>query len=185
MATPRRIFHIYERLYQSAAEVRDFQVAKAEKVSGTVNLLLSGDRAKLLERWGEEMSEIGGVLQGTHKDPYILEATQCFYWACLFTVTGGTSWDELAFEGLAQQAAGHASLQEAGMILDQATKLVAAGVDAAKPSKLFLLWWAMDNQYRHSSLFPDRWSVEQIMEADLQEMKTRSYLRPILTEVTD
>lgn len=185
MATPRRIFRIYQRLYQDAAEIRDFQVAKADKVSGTVNLLLSGDRGKLLQRWGEEIIEVGGVLHGTHKDPYILEATQCFYWASLYAVTGGVDWDDLDFDALPRQAASHASLGDVNLILDQAAKLVALGAERAPPGKLFLLWWAMDNQYRHSALFPDKWSVEQIMEADLQEMKTRSYLQPILRDVTD
>lgn len=183
MASPRRIFRIYQRLAETAETVRDFQVAKGEKVSGTVTLLLSGDRGKLLARWGEEMQEIGGVLQGTHKDPYILEATQCFYWASLYAVTGGVGWDDIGFQQLYGQAASNHALSDVGMVLEAAAKLVAAGPEVAKPQKLFLLWCAMDNHYRHCALFPEKWSIEQIMETDLHEMKTRSYLRPILEEV--
>jgi hypothetical protein len=183
MASPRRIFRIYQRLAQNAETIRDFQIAKGEQVSGTVNLLLSGNRGKLLERWGDEMQEIGGVLQGTHKDPYILEATQCFYWASLYAVTGGLAWEDLDFADLPRQAAASAALGEVGLVLDLAAKLVGLGPEQAKPQKLFLLWWAMDHHYRHSPRFPQKWSLEQIMETDLQEMKTRGYLAPILAEV--
>ena len=183
MASPRRIFRIYQRLAQDAETIRDFQIAKGEQVSGTVKLILSGDRGKLLARWGEEMQEIGGVLQGTHKDPYILEATQCFYWASLYAVTGGVTWEDLGFERLREQAATNHALADVGMVLEAAAKRVAAGPEVARPQKLFLLWWAMDSHYRHCRLFPQKWSIEQIMETDLQEMKTRSYLRPILDAV--
>jgi len=185
MASPRRIYHIYQQLAADAETIYEFQVARGERVSGTVKLLRSGDRDKLLARWGEEMQEIGGVLQGTHHDPYILEATQCFYWASLSAVTAGVSWEELGFEGLFAQAAASPALGDVGLVLEQAAKLVALGADHVKPQKLFLLWCAMDNHYRHSPLFPKKWSLEEIMETDLQEMKTRSYLKPILDAVSD
>ena len=110
MATPRRVFTIYQKLAEDAETVRDFQVAQGEKVSGTVNLLLSGNRDKLLQRWGEEMAELCGVLDGTHDDSYLMECTQCFYWGSLFAVTGGLSFDDLDLVNLMQQAAGHPQL---------------------------------------------------------------------------
>ncbi|HEX3134011.1 MAG TPA: hypothetical protein VHX44_10575 [Planctomycetota bacterium] len=99
MATPRRIFRIYEKLAQNAKEIREFVAAKGEK-SGTLDLLVSGDRAKLLTRWGEEMEELCGVLDGTHDDSYLMEATQTFYWVSLFAVSGGVTWDGLNFEAV-------------------------------------------------------------------------------------
>ena len=69
MASPRRIFTIYKLLFDNAEEIRDFQVAKGEKVSGTVNMLIKKDREKLLARFGDEMDELCGVLDGTTMTP--------------------------------------------------------------------------------------------------------------------
>ena len=79
VATPRRIFRIYHRLGRDAQTVREFQIAAGDKVSGTVEQLIAKDRTKLLARWSEEMAELCGVLDGTHHDPYLMEATQTFY----------------------------------------------------------------------------------------------------------
>ena len=183
MATPRQIFQIYEGLYRNAETVRDFQIAQGEKVSGTVNLMLKGDRAMLLSRWCDEMVELGEVLQGLHDDPYIVEATQCFYWASLYTVTGGVSWDEIGFDELRQQAAGSAALSEVGLVLDQVARIRELDPEQVKPSKLFLLWWAMDKDYRHNPRFPQKRTIEEIMKYDLYDMQKRAYLKPIIDEV--
>ena len=103
MASAERIFGIYEYLYAHAADVRDFQVAAGEKVSGTVNLMLGGNREKMLQRWGEEMGEMCGVIDGSHKDPYMMEATQCFYWGSLFYVMGGIGWADIDFNNIRLQ----------------------------------------------------------------------------------
>ena len=105
MATPRRVFRIYHQLAANAAEIRDFVIAKGEK-SGTLDLLVQGDRKKLLARWGEEMAELCGVLDGTHNDSYLMEATQTFYWGCLFAVSGGATWETIAFDAGRRQAHG-------------------------------------------------------------------------------
>lgn len=183
MASPEAIFTVYDLLAESAQTIRDFQVAKGEKVSGTVNLILKGDRAKLLARWLDEMEELVGVLNGVHDDPYIVESTQCFYWASVFTVTGGLSWADIEFEAMRQKAATEQTLQDPNMIISQAQRLAAMEPDQVKPAKLFLLWWAADNVYRHSDRFKDRWEVDQIMEYDLQDMKKREYLQPILKQL--
>ncbi|MHC5067360.1 MAG: hypothetical protein ACYTF0_02105 [Planctomycetota bacterium] len=183
MATPEQIFTIYQRLFQEAATIRDFQVAKGDKVSGTVNLLLKGDRAKLLDRWGDEMVELGGVLNGTHDDPYIMEATQCFYWASLYAVTGGATWADLEFDQLAAEAAGHSQLTEVNGVLELVARLRTMDPEQVPARKLFLLWRAMDNDYRHNPRFSETWPLDQVMEYDLQDMKKRDYLAPILREV--
>lgn len=183
MASPRRIFSIYQRLHADAQEIRDFQVAKGEKVSGTVTMLLKGDAAKLLTRFGEEMHEIAGVLDGTHDDPYILESTQTFYWASLFAAVKGVTWDDIDFEAQ-RDAAAKARIEDGNGLLDAVDRLVALGEDG-NPAKCFLLWWVADNMYRAQTPPEDQWSVETIMEADLSEMKTRSYLKPILDAVPE
>ena len=181
MASPQRVFTIYQRLAAEAETIRDFQVAKGEKVSGTVNLLIKGDRNKLLKRWGEEMAELCGVLDGTHDDSYLMECTQVFYWGSLYAVTGGITWDKLPLVDLMQQAALHPSLATPGEVLPQAKRLVELG-DTAKPEKCFLMWAACDAIYRRQTPPEDQWSMEQLMEADLQDMKTRTYLQPLIAE---
>lgn len=183
MATPRRIFRIYEKLAQNAVEIREFVAAKGEK-SGTLDLLVSGDRSKLLKRWGEEMEELCGVLDGTHDDSYLMEATQTYYWASLFAVSGGMTWDKLAFDDVRRQAA-TCKMELVAEIRSAVARLVGIGADAVKPEKLFLVWNAADWIYRRRTLQDKQWSLEQLMEADLQEMKKRWYLEKIIAEVTD
>ena len=56
---------------------------------------------------------------------------------------------------------------------------------AAKPEKLFLLWNVADHLYREKTPREDQWTLEQLLEADLQDMLKRPYLAPILRTVTD
>lgn len=184
MATPRRIYRIYHALGQDAELVRDFHQAKGEKVPGTVNLLCTRDAGKLLRKWGDEMEEIAGVIEGTHDDPYILESVQTFYWASLYATVQGKAWEDIGFDLLKKElpAAGIVDLVE---LRTNVKRLVELGPEAAKPAKLFLLWLAADAIYRRSVPPADQWTVEQIMEADLQEMQKREYLKPILDHVRD
>jgi phosphoribosyl-ATP pyrophosphohydrolase len=183
MASPSRIYRIYLALAADAATVRDFQQANGEKVSGTVNLLCSGDRAKPLARWGEEMHELCGVLAGTHDDSYLMEATQTFYWGSLYAAMAGTTWEQLRFEEGRRTAAtcGIASPSELEASVD---RLVSQGVEFARPDKVFLLWNVADHLYRTRTRAEDQWSLEQLMEADLQDMKKRTYLEPILRQIS-
>ena len=64
-------------------------------------------------------------------------------------------------------------------------RLVGLGPTIAKPEKLFLLWNAADWIYRRQTKPDSQWSLEQLMEADLQDMKKRSYLEPILSQIQD
>ena len=184
MASPKRIFCIYEYLYQHAEEVRDFQVANGEKVSGTVQLMIKGDRELLLQRWGEEMGEICGVLDGSHDDPYILEATQCFYWASLFAVTGAVSWDDLGFYNLRRDL-DKIAIETPAALQETVDRLVALGAEQVKVEKLYMLWLVADRIYRDVTPVEKQWSIDQIMDADLADMKKRTYLGPVLTAVSE
>ena len=183
MASPRRIFRIYHQLARDAAELRNVLSAKGEK-SGTLDLLVSGDRDKLLARWGEEMAEMCGVLNGTHNDSYLMEATQTFYWGSLFAVTGGATWETITFDAVRRQAA-TCSIDTVPELVKSVERLVGLGAGVAKPEKLFLLWNAADWIYRRQTKPDSQWSLEQLMEADLQDMKKRPYLEPILQQIQD
>jgi phosphoribosyl-ATP pyrophosphohydrolase len=183
MATPRRIFSIYHQLAANAAEIRDFVIAKGEK-SGTLDLLVKGDRTKLLARWGEEMTELCGVLDGTHNDSYLMEATQTFYWGCLFAVSGGATWETIAFDTGRRQAA-TCKIDTVPEVRASVDRLIGLGAANIKPEKLFLVWNAADWIYRRQTPADKQWSLEQLMEADLQDMKKRSYLVPIINEIAD
>jgi phosphoribosyl-ATP pyrophosphohydrolase len=184
VATPRRIFRIYHRLGRDAETVREFQVAQGEKVSSTVSALIARDRARLLARWGEEMAELCGVLDGTHDDSYLMEATQCWYWASLYAVAGGADWDSIAFDA-GRRLAATCGIETIPELRAATQRLVEVGADKAKPEKLFLLWCVADRLYRAKTDAEDQWSIEQLMEADLQDMKKRAYLAPILREILD
>jgi hypothetical protein len=184
MATPRRIFRIYHALGADAETVRDFMQAKGEQVSTTVKNLCARDAGKLLRKWGDEMEEIAGVLDGTHDDPYILESVQTFYWASLYAVVQGSDWEAIGFEGLRRDAA-TCGVNNLAELRAAVKRLVEAGPEVAKPGKLFLLWWVADGIYRRTVPADQQWSVEQILESDLQEMLKRPYLKPILDRVVD
>ncbi|MBA3700276.1 MAG: hypothetical protein H0W78_15635 [Planctomycetes bacterium] len=183
MATPRRIYRIYEKLAQNAEEIRGFVAAKGEK-SGTLDLLVKGDRAKLLTRWAEEMDELCGVLDGTHNDSYLMEATQTFYWASLFAVSGGVTWEQLNFNDVRRQAA-TTKLDDVPAVRAVIARILAMAPETVKPEKLFLVWNATDWIYRRKTLEDKQWSLEQLMEADLQDMKKRWYLEAIIAEIAD
>lgn len=184
MATPRRIFRIYQQLGQDAELIRDFAQAKGDKVSGTVDLLCRKDAAKLLAKWGVEMEEVCGVLDGTHDDPYCLEAVQTYYWAALYAVVQGATWEDLDWENtrIAAGATGIGSTEE---LRTAVARLVEAGPEKIKPAKLLLLWHVADRLYRSAVALDQQLTIEQIMECDLTEMKKREYLRPILAQVRE
>lgn len=183
MATPRRLYRIYHALVQSAAEIAEFEQARGKPLSGTLKLLLSGDRVKLLTRWSEEMAELCGVLDGSHHDSYLMEATQTFYWASLFAGSGGVTWDALGFEEQ-RRAAVTCGLSSVADLRAAVARVLGLGL-AAKPEKLFLLWNVADRFYRAQTPTDQQWSLEQLMAADLHEMTKRDYLAPLLNRITD
>jgi phosphoribosyl-ATP pyrophosphohydrolase len=184
MATPRRIYGIYRYLAESAEEISDFLVAKGDKVSSTLALMIEKDRTKLLRRWGEEMTELCGVLEGTHKDPYIMEANQTFYWASLFAASTGTTWDEIDFPAQ-RKAAATSGISSASELSTACARLVALNLDQVKPAKLFLFWNVADTLYRAMTPADQQFTLEQIMETDLHEMRKRPYLEPVLRAVAE
>jgi hypothetical protein len=182
MASPRRIFRIYAQAAIDAELIRDFQQAKGEAVSGTINLLCKRDPAKLLARWGEELHELCGVLDGTHDDSYLMEATQTWYWASLHAAVLGATWESLHFEDLRRQGAtcGLNSVPELRTAVD---RLLAT--PDAKPEKPFLLWCVADHLYRRQTPADKQWSLENLMEADLQDMKKRAWMEPLLRMISE
>lgn len=188
MASAQRIYGIYAHLFEHANEVRDFQIAAGEKVSGTVELMLSGNREKMLRRWGEEMGELCGVIDGSHKDPYMMEATQCFYWASLFYTSGGVSWEDIDFDNTRLQV-GQCNIDTPAKLNETVDKIVehgcSAGLEKISVTKLFLLWHVADRLYRESRPHEKQWTIEQMMEYDLTDMKKRAYLEPILKAVPE
>jgi hypothetical protein len=176
MAKPARIYRIYRAIRDNAAELQDFIQAMGQK-SGTVSILCAGDPLKPLKRWGEEMGELCGVLDGTHDDSYLMEAQQTFYWASLYGALKGADWEGIGFD----QARIDASAIDGTDALRAAVdRLVAMGA-----AKLFLCWQAGDRIYRRGTPPDKQWSVEQILESDYQEMCKKTYLEPLLRMVRD
>jgi hypothetical protein len=94
------------------------------------------------------------------------------------------TWDSLRFtEG--RRAAATCGITSPGELTTAVDRLVAQGPEAARPDKLFLLWNVADHLYRSRTPDEDQWSLEQVMEADLQDMMKRSYLAPILRQVAE
>lgn len=182
MSSPRRIFRIYAQAALDAELIRDFQQAMGKEVSGTVNLLCKRDPATLLARWNEEMLELCGVLDGSHDDSYLMEATQTYYWASLYSAISGATWEDLHFAENRQQAAscGITSVVELRSAIE---RLIAT--PEPKPEKLFLLWNVADHLYRQKIPAADQWSLDTLMEADLQDMKKREWMAPLLKMITE
>lgn len=183
MATPRRIFGIYHYLGAHAEEIREFMQAVGTK-SSTVDHLIAKDRVKLLSRFSEELIELCDVLDGTHKDPYIMEASQTWYWASLYAVACGAGWDDIGWKE-APLLAVQSGIASVADLRTTAERLPGLGPDQVRPTKLFVLWACADRLYRQITLADKVWTVEQIMEADLSEMRKRPYLAPVLRAVVD
>jgi phosphoribosyl-ATP pyrophosphohydrolase len=183
MTTPRRIYRIYHALGRDCEMIRDFLHATGKR-SGTLDLLCSKDAGKLLRKWGEEMAELCGVLDGSHDDPYIMEATQTYYWGSLYAVVQGLAWEDLDFDGQRRDApaTGITSVAELRPAVE---RLVGLGPEAAKPGKLFLLWNVADLIYRRQTPPDDQRSINELMAYDLHEMYSREYLKPIIDQVRD
>ena len=64
-------------------------------------------------------------------------------------------------------------------------RILAAGPDAVKPEKLFLLWNVADGIYRRITPAEDQFTLEQVLECDFHEMTKREYLKPILALIAD
>ena len=184
MATPRRIFRIYHLVGQQAERIRKEQQASGGAISSTVKLLCERDTGKLLGRWGEEMQELCGVIDGSHQDPYILESTQVFYWASLYAVAKGVDWDGLEFDRQRKLAA-TATYANAAELLVDVDVLVKAGPDKAIPARLFQLWNVAETLHRRLRPQDVQPTLEQVMDYDLEEMSQRAYLRPFLERVAD
>lgn len=184
MTTPRRIFRIYHALGQDAETVRDFQLARGIKPSGTVAMLIAKDAARLLRKWAEEMGELCGVLDGSHGDPYIMEATQTYYWGSLYAVVQGCDWESLGFDDARREAAasGIGTVPELRAAI---ARLAELGPQGARPAKLFLLWNVADRIYRRQTPPGAQRSVEELMAYDLNEMRSRDYLLPLIERITD
>jgi phosphoribosyl-ATP pyrophosphohydrolase len=177
--TPRRIYRIYARAAADAETIRDFMQAQGQ-TSGTVNLLCQRNAAKLLAKWGEEMHELGGVLDGSHDDPYLMESTQTFYWASLYGAVQGITWEQLGFDQLRHQA-GTCGISSVPELITAVDRLLA--VPDAPPAKLFLLWNVADHLYRQQTPADQQWSLEQLMEADFQDMRKRPWMAPVIEMV--
>lgn len=183
MASPRRIVRIYGALAAHVDEVAAFLSASGGS-SRTVALLQAKDHATLLTRWGEEMQELCGVLDGTHEDSYLMEATQTFYWASCFAAVRGATAETLDLPAQ-QRLAGTCGIGTIKELRAAATRLAGLPSAQVRPEKLFLLWYCADRFYRNLTPPDKQWSIEQILEADLQELKKRPYLAPVLQLVPE
>lgn len=184
MATPRRIFRIYQAVSVQAERINKEKAAAGEPIPSTIKLLLERDAGKLLGRWGEEMAELCGVIDGSHQDPYILEATQVFYWASLYTIVRKVDWDGVDFDRQRRTAAsiGIASIPE---LIAAVEETVRSGSDTAAPTRMFQLWNVAEVLHRRLRPGVPQPSLEQVMDYDLDEMSQRAYLQPFLQRIAD
>jgi len=181
MSVAAKLYAVYQTIARDAQAIRESQLTAGEEVSGTVQRFIDGDAEFILHRWGEEMGELCGVIAGTHKDPYILEATQVFYWSCCYGVVRGATWEEIDFDRQYLEAP-RLGIDIVDRLIDVVERLVAMGADA-KPSKLFLLFSVADTLYRQKTPAANQRTLAEILEVDLQEMRKRPYLASILEEV--
>ncbi len=180
MADAETLYEVCRELGRQAATIRDVEVAAGRPPSTTIEHLVAGDPAAALIRWGEEMYELTGVLNGTHDHPYIMEAAQVWHWACLHAVLHGAAWSELDVTACLLRAP-TLRLDDTNRLLDVVDRLVALGAEAP-PAKPFLLWFVAGYLYRQQTPHDRQWSQEQILEVDRQEMIKQAYMRPILAE---
>ena len=153
-------------------------------VSGTSRLLRTATPAYLAGRASDELREVAGVLTGEHRhlglaEDLMLEGSQSLYWMALTALRSGLSTGEI-LSLVAHSVDSVKSLEErelASLLTTAANQWEVANRDSI--ATLIQETIALLNRAAGTA---DR-SVSGMIEADLAELKSRSYLEPYFTAV--
>lgn len=168
------------RLLHGAYEyLRDQDLAA---VSGT-SARLRGDGSGIASRVADELRELAGALDGSHRhttqaDDLLLEGTQTLYWVMLAAVHAGVSWDDLrpdralatGDDDLPASLAASLLRAEAGRWAQEVD--LGGDVGARSHATLALVGQAC----RAAGI-----SGRALVEADLADLRAKPYLAPYFT----
>jgi len=161
-------------LYHAFAYLRDHDLVGVSSTSAVLRLPddQTGDRV------AEEMAELAGVLDGTHRhttatDDVLLEATQTAYWIMLAALRAGVPWDELrpdrALRTTDDELDGGAT---ARLLRAEARRWSADSEEGLSPGARCHAALALVGQACQTLQI----SVEAMIEGDLAAARTKPYL---------
>ncbi|MGH2535192.1 MAG: phosphoribosyl-AMP cyclohydrolase [Thermomicrobiales bacterium] len=160
------------RWYGAYEYLRDNDLATT---SNTSKLLRSG--SSTLERIGDELAELAGVLDGSHTHDdrdadVVLEGSQLLYWIAVGAVARGFTWDDLRLDrALATGADNVTAASCARLLLAEAKRWRAD--QTTTPEELHAVTALVAQASRSADVSPQR-----LIEADLADLRGRPYLSP-------
>ncbi len=164
----RTVWGAYE--YLRATDIAD---------SGTSQRLRAGNQSNLLARLVEELSELRGVVEGSHihegfEQDIVLEGYEVWYWAVCLAVSAGIKYDQLKpHEAL--EVGFHAPAIERTALLP-AFDLVSQNLVQPRDcddelENLARVFWAIGRACSLNGTLPSR-----LLERDRAEMSQKAYL---------
>lgn len=146
-------------------------------VSGTSRLLRDNDVA-VLPRIQDELSELAGVLNGSHihsnqHDDAILEASQCYYWIVVAAIQAGIGFDAVRPDRAVDIAEASVPAEIASTVLLAEAKVLST----VTPGVVMHLLQVIAECVRTIGIDP-----RTVIEADLRELRSRSYLAAFFAE---
>lgn len=148
--------------------LRDHDLAEQ---SGTSRLLKTSGTS-VINRIQDELSELAGVLDGSHihtnqREDAILEASQCCYWIVIESIKNGLTWDDIRPDRALDVAGGSVNTDTASQVL-RAEAQVLSEFSAGVASHLMR---TIAESVR--SLGTDS---RDVIEHDVNELRGRPYL---------
>lgn len=145
--------------------------------SGTSRLLRDANPS-VIGRIQDELTELAGVLDGSHKhsnqrDDAVLEASQCFYWIAVESIRSRIEWDEVRPDRALDVAVASVDAGSASMLL----KAEAGSLTLINPAVANHVLTMIAESVRSLGVDP-----REIVEYDLRDLRARSYLAGYFAE---
>lgn len=146
-------------------------------LSGTSKLLRNTDTS-VIDRIKDELTELAGVLDGSHvhttqRDDAILEASQCYYWIIVESVRTGIGWDDVRPDRAIDVPVAAVDVNTAPALLKSEEATLSA-ISSASAIRLFHI---IAESARVLGIDP-----REVIEYDLRDLRSRPYLAEYFAE---
>lgn len=146
-------------------------------VSSTSRRLRTGDPT-LDSRIADELRELAGVLDGTHRhkspsEDTLLEGSQVLYWIAVTAVRDGITWEQLRLDAALLSGDPELPASSAAKLIRHDADSWATGVNDDRPAHLHATAALVAQACRSAGVDP-----ADLIAADLQDLRSKTYLFP-------
>jgi phosphoribosyl-AMP cyclohydrolase len=165
--------------YEAFVWLRDNPLDTKSRTSS----LLRGPEPSFAGRIADELAELAGVLDGTHRHSdlhgdVLLEGSQCLYWLCLAAIAGGVSWATLRPDRALDTAEPSISASMAASLLrSDAEAWRSTSRDETSASRIHQSMALVAQAAQSTGLEP-----LSLVRRDLDELRAKPYLSPYFSE---